>query len=127
MVQIIRVEHKDGIGMFMNISSRKHSLGHQSGLNNLTAKTLWDRHDNFNDPSKDKLDLNKDCLEWFCAYKSINQIQQWIMKDEFDFLFSLGYKVFLLEVDNYQIGQHQIVFTKKSILNKKDISSLFKS
>lgn len=124
MIQAIRIEHADGIGMFVsNGCTRPYSLAIQREINQ-TAKNLWYRHEKFNTPWEDN--LRPDLFEtWFCAYKTIAQMQRWIKPEEFKFLVGLNYKVYLLEVEEYQIGVDQVIYSKESILNKKDITSLF--
>ena len=120
MKTVIRIEHYDGIGMF------RSQIGH------LRRKTVYDflpevgdRHIKFNDPDMDHLDIEKENKTWYCAYKSIEQLQKWILKDEFKILFDRGFRVLLLDVTEYQEGEDQIIYTKESIANSKNISSLF--
>lgn len=61
----------------------------------------------------------------YCAFKSIDQIQEWMEKEWFKELFKIGFKVLMLDVTDYPIGQYQIAYTKESIITSKDISSLF--
>jgi len=125
MKTIIRIEHLDGIGLFQDYHKstnfRPHSVFD-------ICEDLGERHQNgnFPVPSRDNLDINKEDKEWFCAYKSIDQLQQWVKKDEFQILFENNYKVLLLDVTEYQEGEYQIVFTKESIIQTKDISNLFR-
>lgn len=55
----------------------------------------------------------------------MGQLYQWIYKDEFQLILDEGYKIYLLEVLEYQEGRDQIIYTKQSIVTKVDISSLF--
>lgn len=126
MKTIIRIERPDGIGMFMN----------DCGVYEIPElEDCADRHGwgQFPKPQRDinvenkflHLNITKDNKEWFCAYKSIEQLQQWIKPNEFKHLFNNAYKVLLLDVTEYQEGEYQILYTKESILNSKDISNLF--
>ena len=117
--QIIRVEHADGLGMFMKADRRKHCV-----YNCPELQALADRHESF-PLAKNEVDVWKDSKEWFCAYLSIVQLQEWVFPKEFEHLFSRGSKVWLLDVIEWQEGKHQVVYTKKSIISKKDISELF--
>ena len=123
-MKIIRVEHFDGVGVFrvhLDGITREHSCVHQFSLEN-----LMERHRKFPVPYCDnELDLNKDDKNWFCGYKSIKQIQEWIFEEEFYTLKNLGYKIWLIEVDEYQIGNYQVLFTKESVIRKEDITGLF--
>lgn len=119
MKQVIRVEHSDGFGMFVGRMENGGERGHAARE---IVNALWRRHDNFNTPSEDGL-FRTD--KHFCAYKSIQQIQQWIEPEEFKILFSNGYKVLLLEVSDCQIGEHQAIYKKSCVVSSKDISQLF--
>jgi len=120
--QIIRVEHTDGAGMFV---SYYHDL-----INYRTYKVseiCWpiaERHNSFNNPKEDGLIIEDDD---FCAYKSIEYIQEWIKPEEFQVLFDNDYSVYLIEVSDCQIGRDNVLFKKKDIISKTDISSLFKT
>lgn len=120
MKTIIRIERSDGIGMFMS----RHSVYDIEEL-----KDIANRHGGGKFPTpfgeNPELDLWKDDKKWFCAYKSIEQLQQWIKPDEFKHLFNNSYKVLLLDVTEYQEGKYQIIYTKESISQSKDISRLF--
>lgn len=116
--QIIRIEHPvDGIGLFQS---------NQITLSWTHLSSILYRHQKFNNPSMNGLDIEEDYLEWFCAYKSVEQVQEWILKDEMTSLCNdYGFIVYLLEVNQYQEGRDQIIFTKESIISKKDITELF--
>lgn len=119
MKTIIRVEHDNGIGMFTQDIFEGKNIMH-------VAPAASRRHADFNNPHDDGLSLIKDGKEWFCAYKSIEQFKKWILPHEAQALLDAGYKIYLLEVGEYQEGEHQIVFTKESIKVKEDMSELFK-
>jgi len=121
-IQIIRIEHFDGYGLFRTQDGFNYYRDHN--VVNILPE-LSKRHYNFNSPSEDKLEIFKDNKEWFCAYKSIDQLQQWILKSEFQTLFDNDYMVLLIECTMYQIGRDQIIYTKESIKSCKDISELF--
>jgi hypothetical protein len=84
---------------------------------------MMSRHRDFNTPTQDNLDFIVG--EHFCAYRSIEQIQQWITKEEFIKLFTYGFKVYMIDVSECQIGNDQVIYKKEHILQQKDISSLF--
>jgi hypothetical protein len=121
-IDVIRVEHPDGYGMFRSYDKdhniRSHSVDE-------ICHDLCIRHYDFNEPSGDGLNLDRDSKDWFCAYKTIEQIQEWVKPEEFKILFDNDYKIYVLSVSEYQIGESQIIYTKDSILNKRDISTLF--
>ena len=131
-IQVIRVEHEDGIGIF----------------NTITGKTIYDikelhelikRHfkfsspQKFKNPSQDGLNLYKGCndkrkVKCFCAFKSLHQFRKLITADEVKIILDHGFNIFLLTVTNYQCGEDQVIYTKKSIKSiksKENINSLF--
>lgn len=89
------------------------------------TQNVYDRHAKFPTPRKECLNMSLDDKEWFCGYKSIDELQSWVYSDEIKFFISKGFKVLLLEVTEFQLGEHQIIFTKESITSSKDITSLF--
>lgn len=120
-MKCIRIEHPmDGKGLFKSCAEYTEPSCYRHDLYNMRK-----RHNDFNLPNEDGLDLKKDCKEWFCAYKTVEQIQEWIKSKEFDMLIECGYEINLLEVDEYQIGHHQILFTKESIVKREIINDLF--
>lgn len=64
--------------------------------------------------------------EHFCAFKSIEQLQKWVTKEELKELIELGFKVYLIETSECLEGRYQIAFRKEAIIEKKDISQLFR-
>jgi hypothetical protein len=137
MITIVRIEHKDTYGLFVANTAEGEKRNHC--IRDIKDNFINDRHaDRFPVTRMDRtilqsdykrsthLNPSKDGKIWLCAYKSIDQLQQWIYKDEFKILFDNNYKVLLLDVTEYQIGEYQIIFTRESVLSSKDISSLFK-
>lgn len=126
MIQAIRIEHTDGIGMFrqcdLDYIKRKHSLYCFRNTRKY-ARDIINRHCNFNTLYEDFYNATEN---HFCAYKSIDHIQQWITKKELSYLFKKGYSVYLLELSEVVEGEDQYAFLKEWIINKTDISSLFK-
>jgi hypothetical protein len=124
MRTIVRIEYRGddkseyGSGLF------------QSGIyNNLS--NFWefnDRHMRFPLPFEDtpSLNINKDKKEWFCAFKTMEQMNDWVTKEEVKEFIELDCVVLILDVTEYQEGEHQIIFTKESIIDSKDVTNLFK-
>lgn len=110
MIQVLRIENEDGIGIF------------HGGFAFSVCREVATRHGKFPNPHQEGLKMNG---QWFCAYKTIEQIQEWIMPDELRMLPECGYRVYLLTVTNYQIGNYQVIFTKDSIIDRKDVTELF--
>ena len=118
-MKVIRIEHEDGWGMFIDISeekpSRKHSVKY-------ICPVIDDRHLLFPLPQKEKLPMSH---EYFCAYKSVDQLKKWITTEEIAILKENNYKIFMLEVTDYHEGEHQVIYSKKSIVNTTEIIDLF--
>lgn len=52
-------------------------------------------------------------------------MQQWLRDREIQFLIRRGFRVILLTVTEFQKGNFQAVYTKESIINQEDITSIF--
>ena len=61
----------------------------------------------------------------FCAYKSVDQLKEWITTEEIATLKENNYRIFMLDVTNYHEGKYQVIYTKESIVNTTDITDLF--
>jgi len=59
----------------------------------------------------------------FCAYKSIRGLQSFVTKVELELFVEMGFEVLELTVTDYIIHNHQVVYTKESIIKSKDISA----
>ena len=125
MIQIIRIEHpSDGYGIF-----RSKCTEDDKGNKELSTLffILSDRHGDgkFKTPHKDNLDLWKDNKQWFCAYKTIEQLIEWITLEEIKLIIKHGFSVLLLEVTEYQEGTDQVIFTKEGIQDSRNLNDLF--
>ncbi len=121
MKTIIRIEHPNsGNGIWRHIENGEHLCDYFSFYDDFSNK-----HDNFPSPSEDS--LIRRCIKYdeYCAFKSIEQIQQWIEKEWFEEILSLGFKIYMIDVSECIEGEYQILFKKEHILQQKDISSLF--
>lgn len=118
MITVVRLERR-GNGIFRP--------SNRSIYNSAIAKRTYARHNggSFPLPEAENLNMFKGYRDWFCAYKTIEQLQAWIHKDEIDFFISKGFKVLMLDVEEYQEGEMQVIFTKESIISSKDVTSLF--
>lgn len=124
---VIRIEANDGLGIFMNYDNNCVirdiiSLIKENEENNLKLKTIRIRHNDFPTPYEEKLYITN---EYFCAYNSIELLNEWIKPKEIKFLIEVGFNILMLEVTNYQTGKFQTIFTKDSIVSSKNINSLF--
>lgn len=123
MKTIIRIEHpRDGNGIWQATSKE----GNWYYWSFSFRSSLVAKHNNFPTPDEDSL-IDR-CIEKdeFCAFKSIEQIQQWIDKSWWNEIFKAGFKVLMLDVSECVVGEYQILFKKENILQVKDISNLFK-
>jgi hypothetical protein len=90
---------------------------------------IWEKHSShFPRPHQDIpfLDVKKDGKEWFCAYPSLNDMASWLNNNDLHSIVNKGFGIFILKVAEYQVGKYQIIYTKESIISKKNISQLFK-
>ena len=87
-------------------------------------ESLRARHEKFPTPYKEGIDFT---IEHFCAFKSIDQLQEWVLPEEMKEIISLGFKVLLLDVSECLEGEYQIAFKKEHIVQSKDITEIFKA
>ena len=126
--QFIRVEHSvTGVGIWR--SKDEEGEYHIDQLSNFLEFNL--RHQNFPTlyrefygtewcPDVAHLD------EYFCAFKGVTQLLQWISKEELLELFEFGFNVWLIESSECLEGEYQIAFKPEHVLSKINISSIFK-
>lgn len=113
-VNIIRVEAPDGVGMFTN-NNYWVDCNH----------SILVRHQSFNTPYEDGLSMSMDDLEWFCAYKSIDQLKDCVYDFELKQLVEAGYRIYDIETTKFQEGEHQFIYAKEGITKKVDITNQF--
>lgn len=114
-MQIIRIEHpSNGRGMFWNTSIM------YKGLDYMLANWYI-----MHNKMRSARDIEGFTQEYFCAYCSLEEMNQWLTADEISFFISKGFEVLLLEVSDYIIDADQVIYTKKSISESKNINSLF--
>lgn len=128
MKQVIRIEYTDGYGLFLRCYVNKDldDIGDRHYSCKKLFPSILDRHKSFNRPNDDGLDLRLDDKIWYCGYKNVEQLQLWITSEELKSIIEYGFRILLLDVNEYQEGRDQIIYTKKNIINSKDISELFK-
>ena len=119
MNTIIRIEHpSDGKGIWRSNTTVYDTLSN-----------IWEfvsRHRQFPNPTYEGDVTGFIEGIHYCAFKSIEQLQEWVYKDEIKELLELGFKVYMLDVSNWLEGNYQICYKKEDILQQKDISELFK-
>lgn len=89
-------------------------------------KNILGKHSNFPIPQDDRdINLRLGNKYYFCGYKSIDQIYEWLSSDDIKWLIKKDFKIILYDVVEYQEGDFQIAFTKEGIVSSKDVTSLF--
>jgi len=120
MTTIIRIEHTTGWGLW------------RAALDPFTSiievldcyEEIAAKHRNMPTvPSDPGLGYRDD--DEFCAFKSIEEFNQWMEKSWIPELVNNGFKVLMIDVSECRIGEYQVVFKKENILQTKDITSLF--
>jgi hypothetical protein len=115
----VRIEHKeDGLGMFVSTLIRPP----RRTLHQLELYDAEGRHNNLNTRGKDNLPATH---EFFCGYKSVDQLKEWLTPHELHVLFENGFRVFQITARNVWEGRDQVVFKTKNITSKTDITNLF--
>ena len=127
-MEFIRIENpKSGLGLF------RHSLLNIEGEHadekfDKQFKKLLNRHNGmFPCPYEDGgLNFWKDGKDWFCAFIDIPQVTKWIEKKEMMMLIKdWGFRIYKIQVEEFQQGNFQILYTKESITNQEDITHMF--
>lgn len=114
---VVRIE-KGGRGIFRPIEDNGCDLRKVDEI-----KMVYERHgEGFPIPFNDGVDIYQDDKEWFCAYKSIEQMKAWVNPEELKYFIKIGFKVYLLSISEFQVGGFQIVFTNEGIITKTDIT-----
>jgi hypothetical protein len=121
-IKIVRIE-RNGKGVFRP--------SNRIVMKSPIAKRTYNRHNAMSEeggfpmPHRDNIDTDLGDKEWFFSYNTIEQLQSWILKDELNYFISMGFKIYLLEVSEYQKGGNQVAFTIDGIITKEDITALF--
>lgn len=115
---VVRIE-RNGRGFFRPSNKKIYKLGWYN--------EIMCRHRDFNIPREDGLDLTQDNKEWFCAYKCLDDLDNWVTEEEVQRLINYGFRVYLITVSEFQEGDHQVIFTKEGILEKQDITDSYET
>ena len=122
MKTLIRIQHNNGKGLFRALDTKGECI-----LESLHCyEALTYKHWEFPSPLEDNL-LNGISKKEFCAFKSIEQVKQWIEPEWFNEIIKAGFKVLLLDVSDCREGEYQILYKKEDVLQTKDIPELFRS
>ena len=121
----IRIEHpRSGKGLFTHYESTE--LGYKEGANYLSdSNNFYKRHLNFPNPKDDKKIKRFIAKNEFCAFKSVEQLKEWVTTEEIKEFIEMGFKVLLLDLTVCIEGDFQILFKKEDISQSKDITELF--
>lgn len=121
MIELIRIEHPEsGKGIF------QHHFTEHEGL-----QSFFDRHYNlpcpfsFKESDEMKEAFGSGSNDWFCAYKSFEQLLDWIKVGEFQKIIDAGFKFYIIQIKTCIIGNYQAIFKKEDIIEKIDITDLF--
>ncbi len=109
----LRIE-KNGWGIFRN---RDYHLLDE-------PKLIVNRFKSFPTPNEDKY-INRSLQPFeYCAFKE-NDLTNWILDNEIKQFIKMGYKIYMLELNNPIVGEFQLIYTKRKIVNKIDITEMF--
>lgn len=118
-MDIYRIEHENGYGIFMATDNE----GSPYYLN--MGKRFINRHENFPLPDEDMGILRYTQHDEYCAFKSKSDLQKWISKREMQAFSEMGFDAWRIEVDaaDVVIGEYQILYKKDKIKSKVCITS----
>lgn len=116
---IIRIEHPNGWGLWRTQIDGQYLIETAS-----CHDALSDKHYNFPTPFHDE-GLGKYDTNEFCAFKTIDSLQEWVEPEWMKEIISIGFKVLMIDVSTCRVGEYQILYKKENILQTKDITSLF--
>jgi len=123
MTQIIRLEHENsGDGLFRHQDDFGKAIYRQLNC----FESLRDRYETFKTPYEEPLLKREMSEKYYCAFKSLDQLSQWITSEEMMEILDYGFKIYVIDIEIYHEGEYQIIFKKEDIISKKDITDLFK-
>jgi len=138
MKTVIRVQDKDGRGMFQMCTEdnkRNKSVYYIKGLEELserhdTLPTVYDDilinkafDEELGYKSFDSMDY-KDS-KWRFSFKSITQFEKWVKREEVTILNKNGYSILKIEATNVIESEFQSIFDINSVVSVVDITNLF--
>ncbi len=121
MKTIVRIEHISGNGIWQSYVDGDIDRPFYDEFS--FSSELKSKHVYMNTPQEDGLDMTS---QHYCAFKSIEQMNQWIEKEWYKELFEHDFKVLSIQVSDYQESMDQVIFKKRDIISSTDISDLFK-
>jgi len=117
MKTIIRIQHETGNGLWRTMIEGDFLCTSLSFHDELSEK-----HEDFPTPAQENHFLKK---EEFCAFKSIEQLQEWIKPNWFKEIMDLGFRILMIEVSEAITLTYQVMYEKQNITKISDISKLF--
>lgn len=117
MVSIFRIENpKSGRGFWTNYNDNdKRSCWEYSFYNE-----MCDFHYGMPNPYTD--DINGFNSNYFCAFKTFEDLIYWVKPLWIEELVKIGFRVYKIQVSDYLVGNHQICYKKEDIIDKEDIT-----
>lgn len=116
IMKIYRVEHISGNGIFRAEDEKENAICNSFSF----YEDLSDKHTRF--PNA-RVDVNGFSDIYYCAFKSLKQLNCWIRKEWRQEFKTFDFKFYEIEIEekNCLIGKKQICFKKEHIINKKEI------
>jgi hypothetical protein len=136
MIQCVRIEHPgDGNGLWT--STGNNSSRHDYLIHRLDCYIeLKEKHLNMPPPQADlpisdtfinasiEWDLGDVPNPYHCAFKSIEQMKEWVTDSQLKEITDAGFKIYYIETTEGIEGNHQIIF-KKTNTKYTDITNIF--
>jgi len=116
-MKIYRIEDETGYGIYQSKNSRDifPLLKTMTRRHGLKMKSIGEDHYN---PSNDKMKFCPIIDECFCAFKKIEDIRKLITKREQKILEENGFFLYEIDIENFYIGQDQIIFKKEDVIEQ---------
>lgn len=114
VVKAYRIEYKDGYGPF------RSQIG--GGIRpHYAMKDFYDMiysHNSFPSIHEERVGLG---LNWFCAYKSENQLLEYC-RGSLEKMIKCNFEIYEVKVKDGIVTNYQILFKKKNIVEKRKIT-----
>lgn len=124
-MKVIRIEYSDGNGIFRARNSNKNKV--IEALPNY--KEFVEFHKKFPNPlnSNESVELYENFipLYHFCAFKDRAQMNNWLSAEHLQNVLKLGFKIYEIDVKTALMGNHQVAYKKRDIVNIIDITNEF--